>query len=419
MGPCFMWRKWAALGPLALVFLPPAYGGGRVVGGYFDIGKRDVFEDFDDEGPDDQYTYRTYHLQYDDTASDRLQYGGSTFQKAKTYKNDGDLDNRTSTYKGNAAYNLSTENPLLAGLDMRHTLKRFNNSPRNEFDQNVINPSLTKYKTDLYRLTLDAAVDDVRYPHAGEKDETTWSGKIGGNRYLDGGRANLTSSYSFAKTEKRQTYRERTKQDWSGKGTCKFDGSWIDKAALLVHAGQRDSKEDENYDIDYDYRYWSADAQTYHSLGADTDMTLEYMALKKDYVHYDRDHSDYSVQNQWKKVFIRNDLARFWASVLLGHQRVDFPMRSEDDLKRETVSLKAVYQRKTNWTATLLAESNFYDFRNSQKDKKRYDVTLIWNKDLLGGSLDFTLSGKYSYTDYRAKNDTERGSVRAEFEYKL
>ena len=94
-------------------------------------------------------------------------------------------------------------------------------------------------------------------------------------------------------------------------------------------------------------------------------------------------------------------------------------MRSEDDLKRETVSLKAVYQRKTNWTATLLAESNFYDFRNSQKDKKRYDVTLIWNKDLLGGSLDFTLSGKYSYTDYRAKNDTERGSVRAEFEYKL
>jgi len=410
-------RKPAALFPLALILLSPAYGADRVVSGYFDTGKRDVFEDFDDEGFDDEYTYRNYNLKYEDASLDHVEYEVSTFQKHRNYKANSDLDNRASTYKGKAAYAFSTENPLLAGLELRHRLKRFENSPRNEFDENVVNPFITKFKKDLYRLTLETGLDDFRYPHAEDKNGTTWFGRINGNRHLDDGRVNLMSSYSLAKTDRKQAFKERTKQDWMGKGTYKFDEPWIDKAFLRVNAGQRDTKEEDDYDIDYDYRYWSMDAQTNHTVGDDTDMTLEYEYLDKNYLSYNRDHTEYSVQNEWKRVFVKDQKARFWASVLFGHRAVDFPLLSGNNLKRETVGLKAVYWRKKTWTATLLAEVNFYDFQNSQKDKKRYNVAVEWNKDLMGGALDFTLGGKYSFTDYRAKNNTERDSVRAAFSY--
>ena len=412
-------RKPAALIPLALILLSPAYGADRVVSGYFDTGKREVFDDFDDEGFDDEYTYRNYNLKYEDAGFDRVDYELSTFQKSRNYKNNNDLDNHASTYKGKAEYAFPTEAPLLAGLELRNKQKRFENTPRNEYDQNIITPFLTKSKKDLFRLTLETAFDNTQYKHAEDKDATTWTGRINGNRYFDGGRVNLLSSYSLARTEKPQAFKKRTKQDWMGKGMYKFDNPWIDKAALRANAGQRDTKEDDDYDIDYDYRYWSLNAHTDHAIGEDTSATLEYDYLNKNYLAYNRDHTEYSVQNEWKKVFIRDQKARVWASVTLGHKEANFPLLTGNNLKRETVGLKAVYWRKKTWTATVLAEANIYDFNNSQKDKKRYNVAAEWNKDLMDGALDFTLGGKYSYTDYREKNNTERGSVRVALAYKI
>ena len=415
----FKLRKPAALVPLALILLSPVHGADRVVSGYFDAGKRDVFDDFDDEGFDDEYTYRNYNLKYEDAGFDRVDYAVSTFQKSRNYKNTNDLDNHASTYQGKASYAFPTEDPLLAGLDVRNKQKRFENTPRNEYDQNVVTPFLTKSKKDLYRLTLETALDDTQYKHAEDKDAATWIGRINGNRYFDGGRVNLLSSYSLARTEKPQAFKERTKQDWMGKGTYKFDNPWIDKAALRANAGQRDSKEDEDFDIDYDYRYWSVSAETFHAIGEDTSATLEYEYLDKNYLAYNRGHTEYSVQNEWKRAFINDPKARAWASVILGHKEANFPLLTGINLKRETIGMKAVYWRKKTWTATILAEADVYDFNDSQTDKKRYNVAVEWNKDLMDGALDFTLGGKYSYTDYRAKNDTERGSVRAAFEYKL
>lgn len=97
-----------------------AYEGDRTINGYFDTGTRDVFEDFDDEGIGDEYTYRNYQLKYEDTGFDRVEYGVSTFQKSRNYKNTNDLDNHFATYKGNVAYAFPTKAPLLAGLELRN-----------------------------------------------------------------------------------------------------------------------------------------------------------------------------------------------------------------------------------------------------------------------------------------------------------
>ncbi|MBK6880578.1 MAG: hypothetical protein IPN65_03595 [Elusimicrobia bacterium] len=78
--------------------------------------------------------------------------------------------------------------------------------------------------------------------------------------------------------------------------------------------------------------------------------------------------------------------------------------------------MKTVYWRKKTWTATLLAEVNTYYYRDSQKDKKRYKTTMIWDKDLAEG-LEISLEGKYTFTDYRAKNNTERAAFRVSFSY--
>ena len=147
--------KPAALIPLTLALLSPAHGADRAVSGYFDTGKRDVFEDFDDEGIGDEYTYRNFQLKYEDAGFDRVNYGVSTFQKARNYKNTNDLDNHAATYKGNVAYAFPTKAPLLAGLELRNNQKRFENSPRNDYDQNVVTPFLTKFMKDLMGGALD------------------------------------------------------------------------------------------------------------------------------------------------------------------------------------------------------------------------------------------------------------------------
>jgi hypothetical protein len=409
----------ATILPMSLALLPPAHGADRSVNGYVEVGKREVFEDFDDEAIDDDYTFRNYHLEYDDAGFDRLAYKVSTFQKTRDYKARNDLDNLSSTYKGSLDYTLPTANQLLAGLDVRHKRKRFENSPRNEYDENVINPSMTKFQNKLYRLMAETGIDDVRYPDAPEKDERALFGHISGDRHLLDGRANLTTSYTYSDMEKKRAFRKRVKQDWIGKGKYQFDNPWIDKAGVQVTAGQRDSKEDEDYDIDYDYRYWGTDVETHHSIGPDTDASLEYITLHKNYINYNRDHQEYTVQSEWKRVFLKDEKARVWGSVLFGHRAVNFSMLPGSNLKRETVGLKAVYWRKGTWTATLQSDANIYDFQDSQKDKKRYNVSGIWDKVLIGGNLDFTLTGKYGFTEYRARNDSERVSVRAEIEYKL
>lgn len=411
--------KALVLFPLIFPLLSPLHGADRGVSGYFDAGSREVFDDFDDEGIDDQYTYRNTHLRFEDARFDRVSYEVSTFQKSRNYKNTDDLDNHAETYQGKAAYTFPGTDPLVAGLELRNKQKRYENSPDKEFVQNMITPSLTKSRKDLYRLNVEAALSDIRYRHAGEKDATTWVGRINGNRYFSGGRVNLLSSYSLARTEKKEAFRMRTKQEWMGKGIYKFDSPWIDKAALRANAGQRDTKEDEDYDIDYDYRYWGLHAETNHSIGPDTEVGLEYDYFDKNYLAYNRDHTEYSIANEWKRTFIRDQKARAWASITVGHKEAHFPELTGNNLKKETVDLKAVYWRKKTWTATVLGEAAFYDFSNPQKDKKRFNASAEWNKDLMDGAMDLTLGAKFGHTDYREKNNTERASFRLAFAYKF
>lgn len=58
----------------------------------------------------------------------------------------------------------------------------------------------------------------------------------------------------------------------------------INKATLRANVGQRDTKEDDESDIDYDYRYWTVNGQTYHDIGENTDTTLEYEHFEKNYL---------------------------------------------------------------------------------------------------------------------------------------
>ena len=112
----------------------------------------------------------------------------------------------------------------------------------------------------------------------------------------------------------------------------------INKATLRANVGQRDTKEDDESDIDYDYRYWTVNGQTYHDIGENTDTTLEYEHFEKNYLFYNRDHRGYSIQNEWKRVFVKNEKARWWASVLVGHREAKFALISGNNLKRKPSS---------------------------------------------------------------------------------
>ena len=396
-----------------------ANAGDRTLGGYIETGKRSALDDFEEESIDDDYTFQNYNLQYNDAPNEKLSYGASTFQKFRDYKVNNDLDNRTSTYNGQGAYDFAdgVKQNALVGLDYYHREKRFRDSPRNDYNQNAVSPSFTWARKGLYGVTATGGLNLFKYDDAPAKDERIWYGRVQGNRYFYDGKMNLTSAYRVARTEKELSNRIQTKQDWTGEGVFKLSNPVIDKATVQVNAGQRDTKDVEEWDIDYDYRSWGAGGKVYHDIGEDSGTTLAYDYFEKNYLSYNRDNSGYSIQNEWKTAFVKNEKEKLWGSVLFGHKEVDFPLVTRGSFKKETVELKAVYWLKNAWRTTLIGDASTYDYQGSQEDKKRYNVSLTWEKLFVDRPVTLSLVGKYGYTDYRAKNDTELTSIRAVFSY--
>ena len=118
--------------------------------------------------------------------SDRLSYDISSFVYDKDYKSKDSLDNISRLFKTNWSYYFRKLKEESLELDFRlnYKEKRYNNTPRSEYDQIRLAPTLTFKKKDLYTIDLTAGLDDFNYLAEGVKDQLKIFGKIGADRYF-------------------------------------------------------------------------------------------------------------------------------------------------------------------------------------------------------------------------------------------
>ncbi|MBU4346062.1 MAG: hypothetical protein KKH29_01880 [Candidatus Omnitrophica bacterium] len=132
------------------------------------------------------------------------------------------------------------EESLELDVRLNYKEKRYDNTPRSEYDQIRLAPTLTFKKKNLYTIDLTAGLDDYNYLVEGVKDQLKIFGKIGANRYFLGKKLMLTSAYKIETLEQKITNRKRTKQEVAGGLDYLFDLPWLYK--ITTRAGRGESK---------------------------------------------------------------------------------------------------------------------------------------------------------------------------------
>jgi len=392
-----------------------------VLSGYTEVGKRSTAEDYEEEDTDDDYAYQNYHLKLEQEVSDRLSYDISSFIYKKDYKSRDSLDNISRLFKTNWSYYLRKlkEDSLKLDFKLRYKEKRYKNTPGSEYDQINVAPTLTFKKKDLYTVDLTAGIDNFDYLAPGAKDQLKIFSKIGGNRYFLDKKLMLTSAYKIETLEQKIINRKRTKQEVAGGFDYLFDLPWLYKITTRAGWGQRDTKEDEERDEDFDYEYWSYYTKTEHKINPKLKTDLKYQYFKKDYISADLDHRGFYIQNGWDYEILDDEKQRWGLEFNIEHKDVDYTLKTGNNYKKETAELKASYQRKKNWKTSVSLEENFYDFNDSSNDKKRYYAKLSVEKLFFKGDVVLLADFKYRYTDYEQKDDSRTEAVRLAFKYKF
>ncbi|OGS33235.1 MAG: hypothetical protein A2474_00840 [Elusimicrobia bacterium RIFOXYC2_FULL_34_12] len=394
--------------------------------GYAEINKRSTSEDFEEEDTDDDYTYKNYHIKFGQQVSGRLNYDFSSFIYSKDYNAKDYLDNVSKIFKTNWSYYIkkNKEQVIELGLNLKYREKRYESSPKNEYNQFTAVPAFSYAKKDFYTIDLSAGIDNFNYLEPKENIQHKLFGKIGGKRYFLDKKLALTSSYRVERLNKENINRKRTKHDIMGGFDYIFDILPIYKITTRINRGQRDTKDEDNRDEDYDYEYQQYYTKTAHKISSKLNTNIKYQYFKKDYITADLDHKGFYIQNGWDYEILDYEKSRIWLDLGLEHKDADYSLKTINSYKKETAEIKINYIRKKDrytdnagWKISTSLEGNYYNFEDFNDDKSRYYGRLSGEKYFVDGNLVLGLDFKYRYTDYELKDDTVRDAVRVTFRY--
>jgi len=407
---------------ISFLILPSlARAEGFSLSGYTELGKSSTAEDYEEEGTDDDYTFQNYHLKFSQEVSPRLSYDVSSFIYNKNYTSKSSFDNISRIFKTNFAYYLSKskEDSLKLDLRLKSKEKRYKNSPRNDYDQLTAAPTLTYKKKDLYSVDLTVGVDDYDYLKGGEKDQQKVFGKIGGDRYFFDKKLMLTSSYRIESAQQNKAGRKKTQNEVMGGFDYLFELPWIYKLSSRVNWGERDTKNDDERDEDYDYEYWRYLVKTEHRINPKLKTELSYQYFKKDTFGADFNYWGYLVGNGWDYEIFDDSRARLSVGMDGEHKEVDYRLSGGNSYRKETGGVSGTYQVKKDWKVTGGFSGSYYDYSSGSLDKQRYYAKLSGEKLFWGGDLAMTLDLKYRFTAYDERDDKEQDVVRVGAEYRF
>jgi hypothetical protein len=387
--------------------------------GFTVIGFRSTVDDYEDEDESHDYEYTNYSLRLKHTASDIVVYDISSYLYNKDYREEDNLDNKSKILKGSVSYVLNERKdaPVHLGIRIKYREKRYDNEPSNDYNQFLVSPTVTLRKGSRSTLKFSAAFQNFNYLHAQEKDQVKFSAKIAGTHYPPHKRLKLVASYKIETQTEDHMNREKTKHDIFGGFDYTFDHPALDKIMARVTWGQRDTKEDDIRDLDHDYEYRTLYIKTLHTISRNIKTDLKYHYFRKDYISGDLDHESISISNTWRYIIQNTVAERSTVSVRVAYKDMDYNLKQDNSYEKNSIEIKTGYQKKKDWKTTVVLTGNFYDYRDSDKDKNRYTVRINGEKLFFDNAFTLSLTPTYRYTDYKHKNDDSHGSVKIAFSY--
>jgi hypothetical protein len=399
----------------------PSFSEEFLLSGYTEAGIKSTSDDFDDEDVANDYEYVKYGLRLKLETDNHATYDIGSYLYKKNYITEDALDNISKIIKGRASYSIGDlgKKSLLSGISLKYREKRYDNSPQDEYNQFAVYPSLTFKKKDVYTARLSAGFDSFNYLKSEEKDRLRVYGKINLARYPVDRRLKLSTSYKFEALNEEKKDRERYRHDAMGGLDYALKTRFIYRIIARAKWGQRDTKEDDERDVDYDYEYRLYYVKTEHTLSKQLKTSIKYQYYSKDYAGADLDHSGFFIRNRWNYKLL-DDREKSLTFTLNGeHKEVDYSLKTGKSYIKYNFKIRSVYRKKKNWKAAASLKSDFYDFEDSEKNKNRYSCGISGEKLFLAGKLAFSVDLKYRHTDYKQQNDNDNTSARVAFRYKF
>lgn len=403
-----------------LLFPSLSHANNSSLSGYFEAGNRSQSEDFEEEDEDREYVYQNYHLRFGHKPSDRLSYEFGTFIYNKDYKSRDSLDNISKIFIAKASYYLNKQKTDSFKLDikLKYKEKRYRNTPSSEYDQIMFSPKLSYDRKGSYSINLSTGINNYDYVSRGD-DQFKFFSKLGAKRYLLEKKLMLTSSYKLETTAHKRANRRKNKNIFMFGVDYILDSLFINKITARAKLGQGDTKDDDERDEDFDYKYRQFYVKTEHRINPKVKTDLKYQYFKKDYLTADIDHSGFYIRSNWRYKILADEIQELYLNFTAKHKDVNYALKSVRDYKKETLGIKGIYKRKKNWKTSVSLQGNFYDYENPTRDKNRYYSKLSFEKLFPWQNLILSLNFKYKYTDYKQANNTEEESVRLAFKYKF
>jgi len=393
---------------------------GFTLNGYFETGRKSQAEDFEEEDEDREYTYQNYHLRLEHKFSDRLLYEVGSFIYDKDYRSHDPLDNISKIFNTRGIYYLRKQRQEFLKLDikLKYREKRYRNTPSSEYDQLMFSPELT-YDKDSYEINLSTGINNYDYIISEGNDQLKFFSGLGAKRYLLEKKLMFTSSYKFEITTHKRADRRKNKDDFVFGFDYIFDIPVMYKITARAKLGQRDTKDDDERDEDFDYKYREFYIKTEHRINPKVRTDLKYQYFKKDYLTTELDHSGFYIQNSWRYNILDDDTQGLYFNFIARHKDVNYTIKTGSGYKKETLDIKGTYRKKKNYETSVSLERDFYNYRDSSNDRNRYSAILSFEKLFPEKDLSLSMNFKYRYTDNKQANDTEDESVRVAFEYKF
>ncbi|MEF9475768.1 MAG: hypothetical protein L0958_03580 [Candidatus Mariimomonas ferrooxydans] len=389
--------------------------------GYFEAGNRSQSEDFEEEDEDREYAYQNYHLRFMDKPSDRLSYEFGTFIYDKDYKSRDSLDNISKIFISKGSYYLNKQKTDSFKLDvtLKYKEKRYRNTPSSEYDQIMLSPKLSYDRKGSYKINLSTGINNYDYVSAGGDDQLKFFSKLGAKRYLLEKKLMLTSSYKLETTAHKRINRRKNKNDFMFGFDYIFGIPFIYKITARAKLGQGDTKDDDERDEDFDYKYRQFYVKTEHRITSKLKNDFKCQYFKKDYLTADLDHSGFYIRSNWRYEMLADEKQALYFNLTSKHKDVNYTLKSGSDYKKDSLAIKGTYKRKKNWKTSASLQGNFYNYENSTNDKNRYYAKLSFEKLFPQKGLSLSLDFKYKYTDYKHANNTSEESVRLAFKYRF
>ncbi|MFH1715649.1 MAG: hypothetical protein ABH857_05650 [Elusimicrobiota bacterium] len=412
-------RKLSALIIFA-AFGSNVFAGEYSLSGYVETGERLAIEDYEEELVADNYTYQNFNSKFEQKISPTLSCLVNMFSYNKNYDTKDVYDNTSNIYKIKLSneWKNDTKQKYALNFWVDYKDKRYDNAAVNSYNQLKIKSSIERKVKDDYKLKLTAGINSFDFIESDQKDLFNVLGKVEGSKYILTDIV-LGSTYKVESSNKKLTGKDKIKQEVSSFIDYNVKSKLIYKLSTELKYGQRDSRDDEDIDADYetDYTYFNYMFKTCHRLNDTLNTSLKYEYYKKNHLADVYDYNRNSFSTYWKYEIMRDKVSSIWLNIFGEYKKIDYENALDNNYNNKNIKLRLNYKINEKYKTYMILEDSFYDYTNAVKNKDILNFDLGFEKYFMNNNCILSLAYKRTFISYKYGNDIANNGIRFSFKF--